>query len=464
MFFAATILLIISIISSPAFAANRVDVIATTEDGYPVDTLDNGGLLSFQIWIENDIVLGAIGLGFKVWSPDGANLIWNARCHDWNYNPSFACPVPGSRADDPNIFDMTGLLLTGQDIDGILPDTFGVGGVALVNGLPTGPLEPLYAAYFTPMVSGDGVRTVCIDSVFIPPSGAFVFVDLDGNAWSPTVLWPYGGRCWPTSDSHFHCWAEWDEELPTEMTVSYCGSNSVTLSASHPSMPVDFYLYQQIGGNGEATVTDNGDGTCEVGYAAAPGDMGQNITLEIDANCDQCPASTSLYSLSVNVISHPPALDSGFYYKWGATENPVTKDDIGVDDADGCEEHEFFMVSGPGEIDPISGVYYWLPGPVDTGGFIIEVGVTDGNTSSTGSFQVGITDQACCPGDVNRTGAVNVGDAVSLINYIFKGGHTPDVMNWADPNADCQVNVGDVVYLINYVFRSGPAPLLGCVY
>jgi len=26
------------------------------------------------------------------------------------------------------------------------------------------------------------------------------------------------------------------------------------------------------------------------------------------------------------------------------------------------------------------------------------------------------------------------------------------------PNGDCQVNVGDAVYLINYVFKGGPAP------
>ncbi len=67
------------------------------------------------------------------------------------------------------------------------------------------------------------------------------------------------------------------------------------------------------------------------------------------------------------------------------------------------------------------------------------------------------------PGDVNIDGSVDVGDAVYLINYIFKNGSSPVVADWADSNADCHVNVGDIVYLINFIFRDGAAPLLGCV-
>jgi len=37
-------------------------------------------------------------------------------------------------------------------------------------------------------------------------------------------------------------------------------------------------------------------------------------------------------------------------------------------------------------------------------------------------------------------------------------------MNWADVNADCDVNIADVVYLIDYIFKGGPTPQLGCYY
>lgn len=67
---------------------------------------------------------------------------------------------------------------------------------------------------------------------------------------------------------------------------------------------------------------------------------------------------------------------------------------------------------------------------------------------------------SCCrkPGDVNFDAKIGVGDAVYLINMIFKGGPLPPCKAQADTNGDCRINVGDVVYLINYTFKGGPAP------
>ena len=65
-------------------------------------------------------------------------------------------------------------------------------------------------------------------------------------------------------------------------------------------------------------------------------------------------------------------------------------------------------------------------------------------------------------GDANGDDQVNVGDAVYLINYIFKGGPAPDPECVGDANGDDQVNVGDAVYLINYVFKGGSPPVEPC--
>jgi len=67
---------------------------------------------------------------------------------------------------------------------------------------------------------------------------------------------------------------------------------------------------------------------------------------------------------------------------------------------------------------------------------------------------------ACCvvPGDINDDGRVNMGDAVYLITYIFRGGPEPNCMTTADTNHDCNVNLGDAVYLVNYIGRGGPPP------
>jgi len=75
----------------------------------------------------------------------------------------------------------------------------------------------------------------------------------------------------------------------------------------------------------------------------------------------------------------------------------------------------------------------------------------------------GITASSCCvlAGDANADAVVNVGDAVFIVNYVFKGGTAPSCLPAADANADAVVNVGDAVYLVNYVFKGGSAPVCG---
>jgi len=70
-------------------------------------------------------------------------------------------------------------------------------------------------------------------------------------------------------------------------------------------------------------------------------------------------------------------------------------------------------------------------------------------------------------GDANRDEKRTVGDAIYLINYLFKGGTAPAPLQLGDANC-CQegeknckavsVSVSDVIYLINYLFKGGPAP------
>ncbi len=66
------------------------------------------------------------------------------------------------------------------------------------------------------------------------------------------------------------------------------------------------------------------------------------------------------------------------------------------------------------------------------------------------------------PGDANGDLAVDVGDVVYLINYLFKSGSAPSPLVSGDVNGDCVVDVGDVVYLINYLFKGGTPPRQGC--
>jgi hypothetical protein len=61
-------------------------------------------------------------------------------------------------------------------------------------------------------------------------------------------------------------------------------------------------------------------------------------------------------------------------------------------------------------------------------------------------------------GDANNDGAVNVSDAVFIINYVFIGGDPPAPYEAGDANCDDAVNVSDAVWLINYIFIGGNLP------
>ncbi|MEZ5358693.1 MAG: dockerin type I domain-containing protein [Candidatus Zixiibacteriota bacterium] len=61
-------------------------------------------------------------------------------------------------------------------------------------------------------------------------------------------------------------------------------------------------------------------------------------------------------------------------------------------------------------------------------------------------------------GDSNDDGAVNIGDAVHLVNYIFRGGDAPLPLDKTDVNNDGSTNIGDVVRLTYYIFGGGLAP------
>jgi hypothetical protein len=65
-------------------------------------------------------------------------------------------------------------------------------------------------------------------------------------------------------------------------------------------------------------------------------------------------------------------------------------------------------------------------------------------------------------GDANGDAAINLADAVYVINYVFKGGPAPDPECVGDANGDEAVNLADAVYLINYVFKGGAAPVDPC--
>jgi len=65
--------------------------------------------------------------------------------------------------------------------------------------------------------------------------------------------------------------------------------------------------------------------------------------------------------------------------------------------------------------------------------------------------------EAAC-GDVNLDGMIDILDIVFLVNFKYKDGPTPLVIEAADVNSDSDINLLDIVYLINYKYKGGAAP------
>jgi hypothetical protein len=65
-------------------------------------------------------------------------------------------------------------------------------------------------------------------------------------------------------------------------------------------------------------------------------------------------------------------------------------------------------------------------------------------------------------GDCNSSGAVEAGDVVYLISYLFRGGPAPGPLCIGDANCSDAVAADDVVYLISYLFRGGLSPCPYC--
>jgi CubicO group peptidase (beta-lactamase class C family) len=61
-------------------------------------------------------------------------------------------------------------------------------------------------------------------------------------------------------------------------------------------------------------------------------------------------------------------------------------------------------------------------------------------------------------GDANGDAVTDIGDAVYLLNYLFRSGDAPDPLAVGDANCDGDVDLEDVICLLNYLFKGGDPP------
>jgi hypothetical protein len=188
-------------------------------------------------------------------------------------------------------------------------------------------------------------------------------------------------------------------------------------------------------------------------------------TSEFSQNFTLIPSPLIVVAYSpVNIIVTDP---NGFRFGKDADGNPITE----ISPAGYFETpHDSVII-----FNPLLGEYNI--------GFVRETGAPPGSTYSAiirvdGTAQIVLAADEVAPdpgitvtypykveegyhyanGDANDDVRVNVGDAVFLINYVFKNGPAPNPLAAGDANCDHRVNVADAVKIINHVFKSGPAP------
>lgn len=104
--------------------------------------------------------------------------------------------------------------------------------------------------------------------------------------------------------------------------------------------------------------------------------------------------------------------------------------------------------------------------------FILSYGLLYGETMQaytvTGAFTdaTPFTESGQCTyfghksGDLNVDGEVNVADLTYFVEYIFRGGPAPEIMELADVDGSGgSPNIGDLTYLVDFLFRGGQPPM-----
>jgi hypothetical protein len=157
--------------SGMAMAANDVEV----HVNWPADTVFIGSYNQLQIWMENDQDLIGYVMGLELSGYNGS-IVW-----DLNYGDE----PPGNVENDARGAIHQNIVPHSFE-DNLLPDSVLIGGPMIppsYTGLPANNNRICYTLRFY-IPEGASDQTLCIDNIFIPPAGDWVF-EVDGGQIVP---------------------------------------------------------------------------------------------------------------------------------------------------------------------------------------------------------------------------------------------------------------------------------------
>jgi hypothetical protein len=175
------------------------------------------------------------------------------------------------------------------------------------------------------------------------------------------------------------------------------------------------------------------------------------------------------------IVNHPPVLDS--IGPQTVAQEDILQLRISATDADGdsiiltaldVPSNGIFTDSGNGV-----GGFVFIPDTSQTGVYDVIFVASDSLLADSVVVYISVSSPTCTaiPGDPNASNSLTLGDAISIVNYIFnKPGYPPCASNSAicwlsdllcrgDVNASETATLGDVIQLVNRIFNKPCAPL-----
>jgi hypothetical protein len=409
----------------PIAAANRV-VFGTISPG---DTLWAGQPVTIDIFIENDSAVYGWQVPALVYSTDGASWIWNNVPGGSGQLIDCITVVPGSRADI--IWDLTsGVIANQYDVDGLTPDSMVMGAVVLNQPpMASGPLQRMVSMHLTPTALAPGeVKTICVG---------------DGTIWDPEFVLKNGFSVYPTTnvpvcfpvanctlDDDVDGVCDYVDNCPGLSNPGQEDADGDGLGDACDNCPSAANANQLDGdGDGAGDACDNCPGLANADQSDSDGDGRGDL-------CDNCPGAANAGQEDGDgdgvgdacdvcpTIANPNQLDNDSDGFGNACDNCPSVANVGQEDVDGdgfgdaCDNCP--AISNPGQDDADGdGVGNFC----DNCPTIANPGQEDSDGDGFGDACEGGSQYVC--GDVNADGWINIGDAVYLVNFLFRGGPAP---------------------------------------
>ncbi|MDD4052616.1 MAG: thrombospondin type 3 repeat-containing protein [candidate division Zixibacteria bacterium] len=378
----AAVFLLGLMLSTSAWGVNHVSFGTIS----PGDTLWAEVPVTIDIFIENDVLINGWQIPVVLYSPDGATWTWNNVPGGYGEFTKCVTVVPGSRMDIN--WDLTGGVIANQrSFDGVAPDTIMMGAVRMsLPFMGTGPLQRMLSLHLTPSAVAPGeVKMICIDTCFFPPAGRLLFADQNGSPVTPSTNAPV---CFPVTA----CTIDEDGD-------GVCDYNDNCLGINNPSQA-------DIDGDGLGDACDNCPTVANVDQLDNDGDGIGNL-------CDNCLTVANADQADIDGDGLGDLCDN-CPEAANADQADVDEDGAG-DPCDNCPS-----IPNPNQLDADGD---GIGNPCDNCPTVANPGQEDTDGDTIGDACEAVSQFQC--GDANGDGWINIGDAVYLVSFLFRGGPPP---------------------------------------